>query len=330
MSKQANKTLIGVFVVGAVFLLVAAVLIFGSGKFFRKTQKAVMFFQGSIKGLNVGSPVMFRGVKVGTVTDINLIVNAEDLSFRVPVVAEFDPERWTLIKGERGDISRLKLLVDRGLRAQLQMQSFVTGQLMIALDFFPGKPAHFVGLSKKYPEIPTVPTNLEELSRTLQDLPLRDIVIKLDTLIGGIDRIVSSPDTRQSIQNFSNTLKETRELVRHINEQIDPLVASLNTTATAAHDSLEVANNTMTELRSDAKELVLTTRETLDNAKSALKQAEKTLGTVSVDSPLVYELNRTLRELSATARSMRLLTDYLERHPESAIRGKPKQEGASK
>lgn len=137
MSKEANKTLIGAFVVGAVFLLVAAVLIFGSGKFFRKTYKAVMFFEGSIKGLNVGSPVMFRGVKVGTVTDINLILYAKDLSMRTTVIAEFDPERWTLVGGERGDVKRLQLVIDRGLRAQLQMQSFVTGQLMIALDFFP-------------------------------------------------------------------------------------------------------------------------------------------------------------------------------------------------
>lgn len=330
MSKPANKTLIGAFVVGAVVLMVVAVLIFGSGRFFRKTYKAVMFFEGSIKGLNVGSPVMFRGVKIGTVTDINLILNAKDLSMRTPVVAEFDPKSWTLVEGERGDVNRMKLLIDRGLRAQLQMQSFVTGQLMIALDVFPGKPARFVGLVKKYPEIPTVPTSFEELSKTLQDLPLKDIVTKLDLVIGGIHNFVNSPDTRESVQNINLTLKETRKLVQHINEQIDPLISSLNVTATTARDSLELAKDTMTELSGDVEELILSTRETLDTANSALKQAEKTLGTVSDDSRLVYELNRTLRELSTAARSMRLLTDYLERHPEAMLKGKPKQEGVSK
>ncbi len=330
MSKQANKTLIGAFVVGAVVLLVATVMIFGSGKFFRKTYKAVMYFEGSIKGLNVGAPVMFRGVKIGTVTNINLILNAKDLSLQTPVVAEFDPKSWTLIEGERGDLSRIKLLIDRGLRAQLQMQSFVTGQLMIALDFFPNKPARFVGRMTKYPEIPTVPTSLEELSKTLQDLPLRDIIMKLDLLITGVHDIVKSPHTKETVQNLNLTLQETHKLVTRLNDQIDPLMTSLTTTASTARDSLDTAKKTMADLSGESKALIASAKVTLDTANSALRQAEKTLGTVSDDSRLVFELNRTLRELSAAARSMRILTDYLERHPEAVLKGKPKQEGVSK
>ncbi len=99
MSKQANKTLIGAFVIGSIALLVAAVLILGGGKLFSNKFKVVMFFDGSIKGLNVGSPVMFRGVKVGTVSDINLMLDARALSFQTPVVAELDPARLVLTGG---------------------------------------------------------------------------------------------------------------------------------------------------------------------------------------------------------------------------------------
>ncbi|MEW6587423.1 MAG: MlaD family protein [Nitrospirota bacterium] len=330
MSKPANKTLIGAFVVGAIVLLVAAVLIFGGGKFFKKTQKVVMFFDGSIKGLNIGSPVMFKGVKIGSVTDVNLILNAQDLSLRTPVVAELDPQRWTLVGGKRGDVKRLQLLIDRGLRAQLQMQSFVTGQLMIALDFFPDKSARYVGLVKEYPEIPTVPTSIEELAKTIQDLPLKEIVTNLNSAIDGIQKIVNSPDTKESVKSIHLTLKEVRALVTTINEKIDPLMANLSALTEDAGESLKQAKNTVSVLEQDAKELVSTTKKTLESVQYTLKQSEKTLNTFSDDSRLVYEMNKTMKEMSSAARSVRQLSDYLERHPEAILKGKPKQEGVSR
>ncbi len=330
MGKPVNRTLIGAFIVGAVVLLVSAGLILGSGKFFRKTYKVVMFFEGSVKGLNIGSPVMFHGVKIGTVTDINLIVNAKDLSMQTPVVAEFDPERWILVGGKRGDISRFKELIDRGFRAQLQMQSFVTGQLVIALDFFPDKPARYVGLMKEYPEIPTVPTSIEELTRTIQDLPIRELVRNLNSAVAGIQSIVNSPDTKDSVRSIHMTLKEVRELVANINSKVDPLMTNLNSLTENADESLKQARSTMTVLEQDARDLVATTKTTLEAAQYTLKQSEKTLNTFSDDSQLISEMNRTLKELSAAARSVRQLSEFLERHPEALLKGKPRREGGSK
>jgi paraquat-inducible protein B len=320
MGKEANKTLIGVFVVGAITLIVAAILILGGGKFFRKTYKVVMFFEGSIKGLNIGSPLMFHGVKIGSVTDINLILNAKDLSLQTPVIVELDPQRWTLVGGERGDVRRIKALIDRGLRAQLQTQSFVTGQLLIALDFFPDKPARYVGLVKEYPEMPTVPSSLEELSKTLQELPLKEIVTKLELAIDGIQKLVNAPETRASIESLNSTLKSTQKLVQHVDEQIKPLMSSLTKTSDAAHETLSEAKNTISVFRDDAKE-------TLADVRDTLKQAEKTLATFSDDSRLVYEMNKTLKSLSEATRSLRLLSDYLERHPEALLKGKNRNKG---
>ena len=321
MGKEANKTLIGVFVVGAIALIVAAVLIFGGGKFFRKTYQVVMFFEGSIKGLNIGSPLMFHGVKIGSVTDINLVLNAKDLSVQTPVIVELDPQRWTLVGGEkRGDVRRIKALIDRGLRAQLQTQSFVTGQLLIAFDFFPDKPARYVGLVKEYPEIPTVSTPLEELSKTLQELPLKEIVTKLELAIDGIQKLVNAPETRASVDSLNLTLKNTQKLVQHIDEQVVPLMSSLTKTSDTAHETLSEAKNTMSVFRDDAKE-------TLEAARDALKQTEKTLATFSDDSRLVYEMNKTLKSLSEASRSLHLLSDYLERHPEALLKGKNRNKG---
>jgi paraquat-inducible protein B len=161
MSKPASKALIGGFVVGAIGLVIAGVLIFGSAKFLQETFKFVMYFEGSVKNLNVGSPVVFRGVKIGTVTDILLRYDPEDMSIKIPVIIEIEPDRVEVIGGiprEPDPELTISELVERGLRAMLQMQSFVTGQLMVELDFHPDKPIKLVGGDTGYPEIPTIPS----------------------------------------------------------------------------------------------------------------------------------------------------------------------------
>lgn len=260
MSKPANKTLIGAFIIGAIALLVVAVLIFGSGKFLKKTHYAVVFFEGSIKGLNEGAPVIFQGVKIGAVTNIRLVYDPANDSVRIPVIIELEPDKF-----ERTDVverqpeKNLKMLIERGLRAQLQMQSIVTGQLMIALNFFPDKPATYIGFIKEYPEIPSIPTPLQELAKTIEELQLKEIVKKLNL-----------------------TLNSVRKLIQHIDKKIDPLIANLS-------DTSEITQNT------------------LESMQATLKQTEKTLTT-----------------FSETGRSMKSLTEYLQQHPDSILKGKPR------
>lgn len=260
MSKPANKTLIGAFIIGAIALLVVAVLIFGSGKFLKKTHYAVVFFEGSIKGLNEGAPVIFQGVKIGAVTNIRLVYDPANDSVRIPVIIELEPDKF-----ERTDVverqpeKNLKMLIERGLRAQLQMQSIVTGQLMIALNFFPDKPATYIGFIKEYPEIPSIPTPLQELAKTIEELQLKEIVKKLNL-----------------------TLNSVRKLIQHIDKKIDPLIANLS-------DTSEITQNT------------------LESMQATLKQTERTLTT-----------------FSETGRSMKSLTEYLQQHPDSILKGKPR------
>jgi paraquat-inducible protein B len=333
MSKKASKTLIGAFVIGAIALIVAGVVIFGSGKLFKKTVKFVMFFEGSVKGLQVGAPVMFRGVKIGEVTDIRLEVNAKDLSFWIPVYVEIDPGRMVSVgDGKKyGDYRYIRALIEKGLRSQLQLQSFVTGQLMINVDFFPDKPARFVGVDKKYREIPTVPTPLEELTKTIQDLKLEQTVRKLDSAIAGIDKIVNSPQLTESISSMNQALRSIERLARDVDAQMTPVAADIQEASVAARSAFAQAEKTLALKEGVPGEIASGIRDTLKAARLTLEETQRAVEAVrqitAQNSNIGYEINRSLEQMTAMSRSLRSLADYLDRHPEALIKGKTPPKG---
>jgi paraquat-inducible protein B len=304
MSKQPNKTLIGAFLVGAVVLVVAGVLIFGGGKFFTKVSSYVLYFDGSVKGLNIGAPVIFKGVKIGSVTDIKVRIEGKDLeNIRVPVYIETEADRISkssadpelqkfIAKAETGKV--VEILIQSGMRAQLEMQSLVTGQLAIALDFHPDTPITLVGGDPDYREIPTIPSAMEALTDTIKELPLEELVDRILKLVENADSVVNSADLKGSISALHEALKSANKLVQNLNREVGPLVSSVEKTSGAAQAALK-------------------------QAKEALALTENVL---SEDSPALTELTNTLREVSAAARSLSALADYLQRHPESLLRGK--------
>jgi len=327
MSRQANRTLIGSFVIGAIVLMIAGLLMFGSGRMFTKLDKHVLYFKGSVKGLNIGSPVMFRGVNIGSVTDILLQFNADDLSIRIPVIVAIDPERFMLqdseMKRKKGYVD---LLIKKGLRAQLQMQSMVTGLLIINIDFYPEKTAEFVGAKSSYSEIPTIPSNMEALTEKLGSLPIEELFSKMVKAIEGIEKLVNSPDVIGSIRSFDQALKDIHTLLANIDRQFTPLAESLINTAGSAQETLESAQETLVQFTKTVSmeqgapaELAAELKDTLASTREAMNAIKHI---TSEDSASVYELNNTLKELSAAARSLRFMADYIERHPESLIRGK--------
>ena len=230
MGKQASKTMIGAFVVGAVALAVAGVAVFGSGKFFSERARFVLFFDGSLKGLQVGAPVVMNGVKIGQVTDIYMMGDLASLKFYTPVYIEIEPDKIR-VSGQEKATARVymttkyrfyKPLLEKGMKAQLVLQSFVTGQLWVNLGFYPDKPVRLVGLVKDVPEIPTVPTALEEMQKTIENVPIKEIAGKLDNVITGIDRIVQSPELQRTFANLEKAtgnidrLAKRRQEHRHL------------------------------------------------------------------------------------------------------------------
>ena len=305
MSKQASKTLIGAFVVGALCLVVAGAIVFGSGKFFRKVDKYVMFFEGSVKGLQIGAPVVFRGVQIGHVTNIVMEFNAKDLTALIPVYVDIYPERIVSIGDDHSSGQRyVQALIEKGLRAQLELQSFVTGQLLVNIDFHPDAPIRLVGLEKEYPEIPTIPSGLEQLQKRLEDLPLKETADRLNEAIVGINKLINSRDLQASIGSLHQLLKDTDVLVKNINTGVGHL---------------------------DTEQIASSIKETLSAAQGTLNETRKAVqninGIAAQNANLGYEIGRTLDQIAELSRSIRVLADYLERHPEALIRGKSPAKG---
>jgi paraquat-inducible protein B len=329
MSKQANKTVIGIFVVVAIALVVAAVLILGSGKFFKQTLKAVCYFEGSVGGLNIGAPVVFRGVRIGSVTKVILRLDTKKLLFVIPVYIEIEPDKFSVIGVRPRELGEnLKTFIDRGLRASLETQSIVTGQMQVGLDLQPNKPAKFAEFKydQKTPEIPTVPTPMQELTKKIEKIPIDEIFEKLNSTIGSINKLVSSPEIVQAIQSVSLAVGDVRKLVQNVDNRVGPLASSIEGTV---NDYGKLARNADSKIDT----LSLGLGDTIKEIQKAVSGIEKTLGevqstlaeakhTLSEDSTLSYEITETLKELQKGARSIRLLADGLKRQPESVIWGK--------
>ncbi len=293
MSKKISKTAIGAFVIGAIVLTVALLVIVGSGKFFATTAPCVFYFKGSVAGLSVGSPIKFKGVQIGEVTDIKMTLDQKSMEVDIPVQALLYPERIILAKGQHYK-SRLKPAIDAGLRAQLQMQSLITGQLMIALDFHEDAPPATYQGDGKIPEIPTIPTVIEALAEIIKKINFDEILSSITRTADGIEKLVNDPDLEAGIDNFNDTMKELELLVHNVNQQVDPLSEGLQTTLAAATDTAVAMEKTL--------------------ANSAAITAD--------GSPLMHELLQAINELKEAGKSMGALADYLERHPESVIFGK--------
>lgn len=330
MTKKASARVIGIFVLGAIALLVAGVIIFGSGRFFQKKTKYVLFFESPVKGLTIGAPVVLQGVKIGSVTDIRVLFNPETVSFQTPVYIELLPESIANVKDidkmkkayqlRSGSQELINTFVDRGLRAQLGMQSLVTGKLQVELDFHPGKPAYFAGLEKEFPEIPTIPSQLKELAKRLEEIPIPELVEKATHAVTSIDQLVSSPEVKESISALHLALQDVRELVQSLNREVGPLFTSVQATL---GDARKLVNNTDGQITRLGDSLV----ETSEAGETALVEAKNLL--VKVDEEIIgeraamrYQLVVALDEASQAFRAIRLLAESLEQQPDALLRGK--------
>ncbi len=352
MSRRASPTVVGGFMIGAVAIGIAGIVLFGSGRLFTHTAKYVLHFTGSLKGLSVGSPVTVQGIQIGSVVEINVLFDIERLEFRVPVIVEIDRSRFTRMRGSQvaeadptmDEARTAQLLIDRGLRASLQVRSFVTGILEVALEFDPNSPVRLLGGDSPHPELPTVASSMEQLAQTLENVPLKELSDTLLRTVQGVERLLNSTDLEKTVAASHQTVEEVRELIRRASEnmdrlsekaaqgvddtralvkkldsQVDPIASSLEGTLGDSRRLIGHLDEQMEPVLSRAPGVA-------DAARSVLEQAEKSIQTLESmaghDSDLRIELAAALKDLSAAARSIRNVTDYMERHPEALLRGK--------
>ena len=329
MNKKISPAMIGAFVLGALALIVIAILVFGSGRLFRQTREFVLYFDNSVNGLRVGAPVKFKGVEIGSVKDIRLQLEEGGEVNKIPVIIEIDLKKLT----SRGattapavDREAFNEFIDYGLRGQLEMESLVTGLLYVAFDFFPGTPIILVqqaNADNKYPEIPTLPTTLEQakgaLTRViskLEDIDFKELDANLQATLKGLNRTVNSPEIESVLRSLAQVMPK-----------VDQAVVNIRNLAGTMDDKVKILADDLQHTSADARLALKQAGDALKQTQETMKRAEGAVANIEtlsdLDSPVNYELVKGLRDVSTAARSLRSLTDYLERNPRAPIFGKP-------
>ncbi|MEI7705996.1 MAG: MlaD family protein [Deltaproteobacteria bacterium] len=309
---RANPKVVGGFIIGGSLLLLLAVASLMSGKFLTHSTRLVSFFPESVRGLQIGSPVTFRGVPLGQVTAIEAyMVTGEGIDIKVTYEVNLDrindPGGMVRNLKAMGPADGAKMLSDKGLRAELQTTSMVTGQLYIDLDFHPKTKPRRLDIPTDVPQIPTAPTRfqllserIEKFANSLADVPLEDIGKNLSDALLAVRDIARSPELRQAIAAAGSAGKDLNRTLGGIDKLVGDLRVKVND--------------------ADVKLVVADLHRTLEAAQRGLDQVASTL---AGSSGVQRELSHTLSELARAAAAVRVLAEYLERNPSAVLDGKP-------
>jgi paraquat-inducible protein B len=325
MSRQANPTLIGAFVLGALALAVAATLLLAGGGWLGERRQHVMYFEGAAQGLQVGAPVVFLGVKVGTIKQIQLGLDADSHKFVVPVIVEVLPHTVRTRGGAPVDLSdqaTVRELVGRGLRARLRMQSLLTGQLYVDLDFHPDKPAHFVALDAGVSEIPTIRTTVQELTAKLEIFPMEKFLNDVAAISTAANALLSAQGTQELPRRLQSTLRHLDALATRLDMQAGPVLDDTRKVLLAAQVALEklgAATDRVAVLAAADSAVV----QNMTRAGEELARAAAAMHALAAqESPTVRQLNAALQEIARAADALRKLAETLEEQPDAIYRGK--------
>jgi paraquat-inducible protein B len=320
--RRPSATLIGVFVLGALALIAAAILFFGSGALFKQRFTAVSYFPGSVAGLQIGAPVTFRGVRVGQVKSVGIRIDPDPTHSIVQVNMELVPEAVRR-HGNSGTQEALPALVERGLTAQLVLQSFVTGMLQVELDFRPGVKALRLGETLDLPEIPTVPSPFQALTDQLQTLDIAAAVTALQRTLASMDALLTSPALKQTIDGLPVLLADLRQTVKTVDREVHSFSAtgqrSISETAASLQNTLASVQKLAENLDREAASTLTVVRGTLQNADTAVDGIK-----VLVDprGQTVTQVQDAVDDLAATAARLRDLSERVDHDPSVLIRGR--------
>ena len=331
MSKQASPTLIGTFVVGGAALLALAVALFGGAELLARKTMLVSYFDGSVKGLREGSNVVFRGVRIGFVENIALLTDVETLQPKIEVIMQLTPDsvkllrRGRVVDGALDSVVTIDELVDAGFSAQLGSESFVTGQLLVDLDFRPDQERRLYSDDPPYPEVPSVPSEIQQAIQKFQtvvadiqqNVDFGELSNRLFSVLHGLDELANSEHVRATLAGLNKLVNS---------EQTQRLGASVEETLSELRRLVVEADRMFDNVDDDFDALVQELKPAAVRLEAALAEAERALGAARLqlegDSSQMYQLQATLGEVEAAARAMQNFFDYLERHPEALLRGK--------
>lgn len=338
MSVKANPAVVGGFVIGAIILVVISFLVLGSGRAFKNDLRLMAVFPGTVKGLDVGSQVLFRGVDIGSVAKIQLYHNPETRQSLVPVYIDLKQEVMELINPDAGKaelteaqaLEFMVAMVKSGLHARLTLESLVSGKQLVEFEIDPLIPIKLTGIDKKYLEIPTVESDMDKLQNLMKSLPLTELTENLVITVTEINKLFADKDSKEIFNNLNATISGSLVLIKNLNEQVAPLAAStqnnLNEIQSLLKNTDKHLSETLSELSRLSKNLDGQLTQLMQSASRSFDKSDQAFSSLNslVDKESITrnKLEQSLKELSRAAKSFRVFTEYLERHPEALIKGK--------
>jgi paraquat-inducible protein B len=294
-----------------------------------------MYFEGAAQGLQVGAPVVFLGVKVGTVKQIQIGLDEQSRRFLVPVTIEVQPHVVRTRSGENVDLrdrATVRQLVERGLRGRLRLQSLLTGQLYVDLDFHPDKPAVFAALDPELSEIPTIRTTVQELATKLEGFPMDKFLADVAAISGAVNKLMSAQATQDLPQRLDVTLRHLQSLAARFDAQGGPILDDVRGSlaemrkallaAQAALAKFDTAADRVADLAKPDSRMVAGMTEA---SEELAKAAAAVRGLIEQESPTTQNLNAALKEIARAADALRVLAETLEQQPDAIWRGKRQQ-----
>jgi paraquat-inducible protein B len=318
----SRPAVVGAFILGALALGVAGILFFGGMRLFATSTRVVVFFSESLAGLDVGSPVTFHGVHIGSVQSIAIRFSPDTMTARIPVYLEIQLDRLILEGETSGDTGPdYERLIRAGLRAQVVLQSLVTGQLRVDLDFLPGTPAQLVGAAPGVPEIPAVPSDLGQLRKQLTELQLRELTDTAQRALASVGRLSDHLDAmldplaqsaHRTLDAATQTLQTTDEAVRRVQADASTAVRDLDALLVDAHRQLDARGGELSRALT-AADRTLRHAETLIDSLNGLAEP---------GSQFRGDLEAAVHDLAASASSLRSFAETVERNPNALLMGR--------
>lgn len=312
---RANATIIGAFVLGAIVLLVAGILFFGSGTLFEKRIPIVSFFHGTVAGLQVGAPVTFRGVPVGEVKTIGIRIDPATRGLIIQVDMRVWPDKVAVYGPRTPDDKLIPALVAQGLTAQLARQSFVTGLLNVDLDFRPGVQATRIGGETGAAEVPTTQSKYD-LTKKLEDLDIEGAIRSVQRTFGDLDAILTTPELKEAIKDLPGAVTSVRHAAQTIDRELTQLSRAGRDDIASATAALR---QTLASIQSLAIDLDRETTSTLGRANTAIDDVNTAL---DPNGRTMLQVQRGIDDLAATATRLRNFVDRVDRDPSILIRGR--------
>ncbi len=331
--RRASPFVIGAFVVGGIAVLAAALIVLPGQHWFKRPERVVMFFSGSVFGLQKGAPVVFRGVRIGDVTDITVHYDSKSDSFAIPVLAQLDADAVRGLDGRMGndDIGHaLPQLIARGLTAQLGTQSLLTGQLYVDLDFRTKPPGRtHGGYQGDVTEIPTSATAFQALKDQLESVDLKKIVDDISQIANSARSLIAAPELKQGLKDFAATAGHARNLAAQLDRRAKPLTQG----AERAFSSMDRAGNEVSDTADRLSETAERANQLLDPKGPVVRDLQRAINELAhasaslrdaadSDGPLLQQTERTMRELSQAARALRGLARSLDAQPQQLLLGR--------